>query len=372
MSYIILFPNNCKGLKQLKNVIFFSCLLGLWVAGCSHTAELTREAPSKESAKVEYTITYYIHADADYLFHDPNGQPVRANSQVLETALEVAKNAQLGEVFIFYQQPEKKILGLFPRKSNMLYHYVNGKKTTQVKYRHSDGDEDFLTTEAQLYNQYHFHSEDRSQQNYFLYFGHEIPNEEGTSYHQSLPNIRVNTSSFAEGIQHFLLTDQEQFDLVVLSTCNNGTPAMAYYLAPFTNHLLASPQNLHLSHIDTEGLQLLEDNPETSSRKVAHSLADNTFQRLKKEIQTTITLAEYDLKPVRKYISDLYDLTTAFEDSTRLNPYRENIDCAQFPFFNAEKYTQGIKTWYRPAKFGRNATSTTGHSGWGCKPKLEN
>ncbi|GAA5521716.1 hypothetical protein LQ318_08170 [Aliifodinibius salicampi] len=351
---------------------FIYCLIILGLLGCSHTAELTRDAPPDKPINIDYSIIYYIHADADYLFHDPNGKPVRANSQVLDTALNVAENARSGEVFIFYQQPEKKILALFPRKSSMLYHYTNGEKTTQIKYRYPDGNEDFLATEAQLYNRYHFHSGDQSLQNYFLYFGHEIPNEEGTNYHQTLPNLRVNTSSFTEGIEHFLSTDQKKFDLVVLSTCNNGTPAMAYSLAPVANRLLASPQNLHLSHIDTEGLQLLEDNPETSARKVAQSVADSTFKRLKKEIQTTITLAEYDLESVGRYINDLYDRTTAFQDSTRINPYRENVDCAQFPFFDAKKYTQGITTWYRPARFGRNANTMTQHSGWGCKPISEN
>lgn len=361
---------------KLKVPFLFIYLLVLGFLGCSHTAELTREDPPDVKSSVEYTITYYIHADANYLFHDLNGQPVRANSQVLETALEVAENARSGEVFIFYQKPEKKILGLFPRKNSMFYHFTNGEKTTQVKYRHPDENEDFLTTEAQLYSQYHFHSGDQNHQNYFLYFGHEIPNEGGSNYHQTLPNIQVNTSSFAEGIQHFLSPGQNhnKFDLIVLSTCNNGTPAMAYSLAPVAKHLLASPQNLHLSHIDTGSLRILEDNPdpETAPQNVAHSLADSTFKRLKKELQTTITLAKYDLEPVGRYINDLYDRTTAFQDSTRINPYRENVDCAQFPFFDEEKYTQGIKNWYRPARFGRNATVPTKHSGWGCKPLSEN
>lgn len=361
--------NDSKAIK-LKVQSLFIYLLILGFLGCSHTTELTREDPSNKSNSVEYTITYYIHADANYLFHDPNGQPVRTNSQVLETALEVAENARSGEVFIFYQKPEKKILGLFPRKNSMFYHYTNGEKTTQVKYRHPDENEGFLTTEAQLFNKYHFHGRDQNQQNYFLYFGHEIPNDEGTNYHQTLPNLRVNNSSFAEGIQFFLLTDQEKFDLVVLSTCNNGTPAMAYSLAPVANHLLASPQNLHLSHIDTGGLRLLEDDPETPPQKVAHSLADSTFKRLKKKIETTITLAEYDLESVGRYINDLYNRTNAYQDSTRINPYRENVDCRNFSFFDAEKYTQGIETWYRPSRFG--STAPARHSGWGCKPKSEN
>lgn len=320
-------------------------------------------------ADIEYSVIYYIHADAGYLFHDPEGRAVRANARVLDTALKVAEDARSGEVFIFYQRPEKKFLGLFPRKSNQFYHYQNGQKITQVKYRHTDKEEPFLTTEAQLYKQYGNHITEEDRQHYLLYFGHEIPNGEGTNYHRTLPDIKVNTVSFAEGIQQFLMKDNQIYDLVVLSTCNNGTPAMASRLLPSANHLLASPQNLHLSHIDTEKLRLLESNPGISPRQIAHSLADETFQRLENEIQTVITLVEYDLEAVRRYIHELNDLTTSRRATARINTYHQNVDCAQFPFFDTEKYTQGVETWYKQARFGRGSKLET-HSGWGCKPVL--
>lgn len=355
---------------MIRNLIFFSIIIGVFFAGCSTANELVNNDVTGQSAAIEYSVIYYIHADAGYLYHDSDGQPVRANSQVLETAIEVAERANSGEVFIFYQRPEKKFLGLFPRKSNQFYHYTNGQKTTQVKYRHSDKKESFLTTEAQLLKKYRYHTAEKDQQHYFLYFGHEIPKDNGKSYHRSLPNIEVNTASFAGGIQYFL-TDEQVFDLVVLSTCNNGTPAMASRLIPFANHLLASPQNLHLSHIDTEQLGLLESNPGISPRQIAHSLAGDTFRRLKEQVQTPITLAEYDFESIRKYVDELDNLITAFEDTARINRYHQNTDCGQFSFFDKEKYTQGIETWYKPAKFGRRADQSATHSGWGCKPLLE-
>jgi hypothetical protein len=84
------------------------------------------------------------------------------------------------------------------------------------------------------------HNRTDHHQNYFLYFGHEIPSENGTGYHLSIPGIDVNTVSFANGIQNFLFADEDRFDLVVLSTCNNGTPAMAELLVPFTKAMLGS------------------------------------------------------------------------------------------------------------------------------------
>lgn len=353
----------------IRSLLSYTIILAAFFAGCSSTSELVKNDVEDQPA-AEYTVIYYIHADAGYLYHDSDGQPVRANSQVLETALEVADNAHSGEVFIFYQRPEKKLLGLFPRKSNQFYHYKNGQKITQVKYRHSDKKEPFLTTEAQLFEEYRNDTAEKDQQRYFLYFGHEIPNDDGKNYHRTLPDIEVNTASFADGMQQFFKTEDQILDLVVLSTCNNGTPAMASRLMPYANHLLASPQNLHLSHIDTEQLQLLESNPGISPKEIAHSLADDTFRRLEEQIQTPITLAEYDFESMRGYIEELDDRIISYKDTARINPYDQNTDCGQFSFFDAEKYTQGIETWYKPARFGRRAASET-HSGWGCRPLLE-
>jgi hypothetical protein len=101
-------------------------------------------------------------------------------------------------------------------------------------------------------------------------------------------------------------------------------------------------------------------------------MAEQTYRRLAANIQTTITLALYDLDLVRPYIDELHTSAAAHEQSAQTSPIRDNADCAQFPFFDAEKYTSGIEAWYKPAKFGRRATDSTTHSGWGCRPVLKN
>lgn len=324
-----------------------------------------------QSAAIAYSVIYYIHADAGYLYHDPDGQPVQANARVLDTALAIAENARSGEVFIFYQRPEKKFLGIFPQKRSRFYHYTNGQKSTQVKYRHSDKQEPFLATEAQLYKQYGEHTPGNDRQHYFLYFGHEIPKEKGTNYHRTLPDIEVNTASFAGGIRQFFGADEQKFDLVVLSTCNNGTPAMAELLMPATELLLASPQNLHLSHIDTDSMAILERDPGPSPVQLAQSMAGQTYRRLAATIQTTITLALYELDKVQPYINELHTSAVTHEQSAQANLFRDNADCARFPFFDAGKYQAGVETWFKPSRFGRGNNSET-HSGWGCKPLSAN
>ena len=350
-----------------KTLIWQVLIMGFLLSGCSSTAELFKEPPKDEPVNTEYSVIFYIHADADYLYHDKEGIPVQGNSLVFDTALKVAEEAKSVEVFVFYQQSEKKFLGLFPRKKSRLYHYTNGRLSTRVKYRHSDKSEDFLTTEAWLHKQYQTHSRNKAQQNHFLYFGHEIPENNGKKYHRTLPEIAVNTTSFSAGIQKFLLTDEHRFDLVVLSTCNNGTPVMAEHLMSFSDVLLASPQNLHLSHIDSRRLNLMESSPKVSSIQVAESMAEQTFRRLETDINTTITLTVYDFELIQDYKNELQNFAREYESMKAIQYISDNIDCSEVEFFDDELFRRGIITWYTPAKFGRKA-HTYSHSGWGCKP----
>ena len=345
-------------------------IIGLLFSGCSYKTELSREYLPENGTDVSYSVIYYIHADSDYLYHDPEGQPVRENSGVLATAFEVAEQAGSGEVFIYHQRPERKLLGLFRGRSSRLYHYRNGQLHNRVKYRHPDKKETFLATEAQLLNQYRAQNRSDNHQSYFLYFGHEIPLVNGTGYHRSLADIDVNTVSFAKGIQNFLLSSEDRFDLVVLSTCNNGTPSMAELLVPFTNVMLASPQNLHLSHFDSGKMALLEKEPGISPLQLGHSMAEQTYKRLEATVHTTITLALYDLKHVQSYIHALTSLTAANKAPDRSVQFQDNVDCAELSILNPERYRKGVKTWYKPTRFGRQSGRLE-HSGWGCKPEVK-
>ncbi len=358
--------NPCSAYTILIGTALF---VGAVLSGCSHTSELPREDVLDETADVDYSVIYYIHADSDYLYHDASGRPVQGNRRVLDDARNVAENAGSGEVFIFYQRPEFRFLGLFPRRSSRFYHYVNGELANKVRYRHSDS-EAFLTTEARFHNRYGTRSGKADQRKFFLFYGHEIPDGGGKNYHRTKPDIAVNAASFSEGIQQFLLRQEQQFDLIVLSTCSNGTPLMADRLMPYASVMLASPQNLHLSHIDSGSLKLLEGEPGISNVQLARSLAGQTFKRLASEIRTTITLAVYDFDVVRNYHDELHAFATAHDSPGRINSFSDNVDCRQFPMFDDDTFSKGIETWYKPARFGRQSNATD-HSGWGCKPLVE-
>lgn len=350
-------------------LIILSLVTGLIFLGCSHTSELTGDNLQENEKDVDYSLIYYIHSDSDYLYHTPEGEPIQENSKVLNTVSSIAEEAISGEVFIYYQRPETKFLGLFPLKKSRLYHYKKGQLVNRIKYRHADKKEFFLSTEAKLLKEIRTQNRTDDHQTYFFYFGHEIPPESGKGYHHTLPDIEVNAASFATGIQNFLYSDEDHFNLVVLSTCNNGTANMAELLLPFTDAMLASPQNLHLSHFDTDAITQLEKVPDPSPIKLARIMADQTYQRLQETIQTTITLALYNLEEVKPYIDTLTSLTSANQTSDRSKQFEDNVDCAEIYSFGSEIYRQGVETWYKPARFGRQSGRST-HSGWGCKPLL--
>lgn len=180
-----------------------------------------------------------------------------------------------------------------------------------------------------------------------------------------MPGIAVDTESFGNGLQRFL-ADDAGFDLVTLSTCSNGTPQMAGQLAPFTNVLLASPQNLHLSYISIEPLKLLEAHPGIPPAELATEIAEHAYEKLVTTIQTVVSLAVYNLEETGGYLAELNAKTQAHEKEQKPNLNRENGDCSLLPFFDEETYTDGIRVFYRPPRFGATA-SNKHNSGWGCK-----
>ena len=350
----------------MKYLVF--CLI--IITGCSYTSGLTGDSPPDDGKDVSYSVIYYIHADSDYLYHNSDGEPIRENSEVLATAVDVAEEAVSGEVFIYHQRRDRKILGLFPRNNSRLFHYRSGQLINKVKYRHRDKKEAFFATEAQLMNQYRTQNRTENHRNYFLYFGHEIPLDNGKSYNRSLPDIEVNTATFADGLQNFLISDEDRFDLVVLSTCNNGTPAMAEVLIPFTDVMLASPQNLHLSHFDSDKMKLLEREPDIFPNQLARFLAEQTYDRLGSSVETTITLALYDLNEVKTYIDTLTSHTVSNTATDRFMQFRDNVDCSDSSLMDIASFSTGVETWYRPARFGRQSGQSS-HSGWGCKSGMK-
>lgn len=335
--------------------------LALFFTGCSSQRPVLNDRYT--SGDVNYSLIYLIHADSDYLYHNADGEALKADKKALSEAISIGRKAISGEVFIFHLKPERKILWLFPRKDRRVLHFRNGKLITDRRYS-PKSDSLLFKFESDFYASNRVHSSTIASK-ILLYFGHEVPVLGGKGYHQSLPDVKVNALTFRNGIRGFLTNEKEIFDLVVLSTCNNGSPHMAHLLSPISEYMMASPQNLHLSHIDTKDLISLEEDSD-SLKTIALQMAENTFQRMSNELHTAITLSLYDLNKVGSYMKEYYSLYEAYLNNSDIQINKENIDCTQLPILKDLTSQNGIHFWYKPPSFGRRG-STEVHSGWGCK-----
>lgn len=335
------------------------------MGACSTYKNVSSAQTDIAKANTDYRVIYYIHGDSDYLFHDEEGGAKQADSVALKRALKTAATAESGEVFIFHHNSESKFLGLFPRRNNRLYYYKNGELINEVKYRPEEKDEEFLTSESNLFSSYKLSEDTEVKRNFFLFFGHEIPSGPDQTYHSSFPEISVSTASFSDGLMHFNSAG-EKFDLTVLSTCSNGSPEIAKKLSPVTNILLASPQNLHLSHIRPEKLSILELNPVAPAAEIAEAIAEDTYRELSSSVQTVITLSVYRLDDIQGYLNELTTIVTEYTETNQPNEYRDNTDCAFLGLYAGE-FKEGVTVYYRAPAFGRESGRST-HSGWGCKP----
>lgn len=325
--------------------------------------QITVDPSDQSEANTEYSIIYLLHGDADYLYHNAEGEALQADEEVLKKAQAVAKDASRGEVFIFHQRPERKILWLFPKKDRRMYHYRNGELVNKISY--SPEDARTFAAESKLYKIYSLPTgSEKPLRRVLSFYGHEIPRESQTGYHQSRPDVYFGTHPFTDGVAQFNLSDSSRFDLIVLSTCNNGTPDMVNRLKNMADYVLASPHNLHLSHIDSDSLSVLERDPSISTADLAGKMADQTFDRLSKSIQTEITLALYNMDEVKNYVSVLAQRLARQMSEKEQRLATDNIDCTRL-LPDEMPGSTGVNVWFKPPAFGKKSTDES-HSGWGC------
>jgi hypothetical protein len=206
-----------------------------------------------------------------------------------------------------------------------------------------------FTTEAVLYNSLSTANKARS---FFFYFGHEIPTFSTQSYHSSQSNKAFNTDIFSNHLSLF----NTYFDLITLSTCNNGNPKMMDALSNKTDFVIASPQNLHLSYLSLSKLELLENDPEINTTILADSLAKDSFYKLTETLQTMVTVGIYDLSKISDYNSELAEKYSNYlEDVSEKPRFTDNIDCANIPLLSSIINSIGVTFYYKPPDFGRKA-----------------
>lgn len=348
--------------EQMNRVLPVLCLLVGVLLGCSGGLPLS---DSSSDTSPDHTLIYVIHGDGDYLYHE-NGIERQADQQALAEARLVAAHAPRTEVFIFHQRSSRDFLGLFSRPDGTFYHYRDGTLIARHTYRRSPGDTSF-TEEAALY---HDRRQAEGSNRTLLYYGHQVAEESRTGYHASYSKKSFGLDELVEGLEAFG-GSENPFGLVVLSTCNNGTPGTVAALAPLTRYLLASPGNLHLSYIDSHPLHRVAT-AERGIEDVAPQLAEWAFNRLDERTETAVTLTLYDTEALGPGLDDLassYERARAHHFADQ-EPLRVGfVDCRERLLPKVRFPASGVRTWYQAPSFGPQSQKDA-HSGWGCpRPK---
>jgi hypothetical protein len=364
-----LYKRSFAGTPQPFSVILgvFGCVvLAFFQLSCSPESFSNREKPEGLENRFDsrYSMLFVIHGDGDYLFHDSNGRSYKADNQALAGAMKVAVQNIYSEVFIFHQRSRRHFLYFIPRPDGKVYYYRNGRLIDEESYWR-DGPSRF-DSEIKLYERLRTRKKPESLR-MFLYFGHQIPEFDGSGYDASFPHRTFTVDDLADGLQKFT-RDSAKFDLIVLSTCFNGTPHTISAISPYTRIIVASPENLHLSYFDLQPFERIEIGlPDENTGEFFIKFARHAFDRLTKELQTTVTVAVYDVDRVRKYIhaiDTLYDYSL-----TRLIEQKpgsvEHYDCAEDTAFARPGMSEGVDVFYRPPRFGRFKQKQS-HSGWEC------
>jgi len=342
-------------------------VLVLFLLSCSSIPLSQRGIPPvKESGlPLRYSIIFVIHGDSDYLYHDTQGNARRADEEAFIGATMVAVQNPYAEVFIFYERPRRHTLFFFPRRDGKFYYYRNSRLLGTESYWRDQGSSRF-EPEIALYQR--FHAEEQPQLvRLFLYFGHEIPEFGGAGYDASYPHRTFTVPDLADGLKHFT-PHSTKFDLIVLSTCFNGTPFTVAALAPYARYIIASPDNLHLSYFDLHPFERLDVGLQDEDiAAFAKKFARQDFDRLTEDIQTAVTVAVYDVDHVRRYLHEVdsvydYTLTTLKGQKPRSV---EHCDCAEDSAYVLPGMSEGVDVFYRPPHFGRLKHKQS-HSGWEC------
>jgi len=358
-----------------------------------------------------------VHGDADYIYYDTSGRRHLADTEAVNQALYVARQASAAEVFIFHQVARRSPW-FHPAFDGVMRHYRNGLEVESLAYMRDPLHGDFRAEADLLRGLAAPTLSGADPIRVFLYFGHEIPLREQAGYSRSLPGQVFSLAGFTRGLQRFAgpggLTGSsgvpdpahasdsakaggpsrsgaKPFSLIVLSACNGGTPAMTQALVPFTPLLLASPGELHLSFLDARplatALPIGPGNPDVSldpastypvapypspypyrqARAWGENIAGASFDRLRETTETAVTLSLYDMDKASAYLQAHEQAWSPEKgegrDSKRSVPVFR--DCAENAGFGSGGPEAGVTTYYRPPRFGGDKTKTA-YSGWAC------
>lgn len=354
-------------------------VLSAWLVSCSTAPHVYTNTGHSQPPR--YSLIFMIHGDANYVFHDTAGIVHKADEDVLAQAMVVARANPRAEVFIFHEKPLIKTLFFFKRHDGEFYYFRDGELMVNQQYWRDEGTSRF-SVQGALYNAYRSKPDANGSQypkRMFLYFGHEIPEVDNQHYDESYPDSTLTIKKFSNDLRSFSAqeldtaisqrgTDSKDFDLIVMSTCYNGSPHSVAALSSFTQYIMASPTNLHLSYIDLEPFKNLDQTLSNGSiGEFVNYAAQHSYHKLSSSVQTVIGISVYDVAAVEPYINSVDSLYSQM--LTKMNMMTRttgtHCDCADLAPFNSPLMYNGVHVLYRPPLFGHDAGKTQ-HSGWSC------
>ena len=343
--------------------------LAALLASCSTTPPPV-EVGSLADPPPRYSIVVIIHGDADYAYHDTLGKVHRSDQEILSRARTVGERNAEAEVFIFHQIKRRHLLFLIPRRDGRAYVYRNGRLVARQSYWRDQGASPF-DPEVRLYHQLAGTAASPPVRQFF-YFGHELPEIDGTGYDASYRKRPVTIDDLAEAVKS-IAGNGTKIDLLGLATCFGGTPHTIRALAPHARYIVASPDNLHLSSFDLTPLESLElESDDGAVAAFADRFARNAFERLASEVQTVVSVVVYDTEDTWAFLDAVtgeYDRTLA-STLGRSRSSSHRCDCADDSAYVLPGMSQGLTVLYRAPRFGR-LKGKVGHSGWECRRILE-
>jgi hypothetical protein len=355
-----------------KPVYGLFCAVFLMIlTACSADLTVQREIRLSEvsSFDTKYSIIFVIHGDNNYLYHDSSGNSYKANEEALAGAIRVAEENIQAEVFVFHQKPGSRFLFFFPVKDGEYFYYRNGRLIENDSYWRDKEKADF-DFEIDLYNQLRLINKNKLIR-MFVYLGHEIPEINGAGYDLSYQERTFTVDNLANGLEGFS-SGFSKFDLIILSTCYGGTPYTIGKLGSFTRTIIASPENLHLSYFDLSALERMNNSLHRSDVPAfAKKFAKHSFDKLTRNIQTTVSIAVYDVEIVQNYLNSVNkeynSKLISLKDKTQLSlAAMERCDCIEIPAYQLSMISEGVDIFYRSARFGR-LKNKENHSGWECR-----
>lgn len=321
----------------------------------------------RTNAKV--SVLYVIHGDGNYTYHTPEGEKKRGDLRALDQAREVGENLLQGEVIIFHLKKREHIL-FFPLADGTFYYYNGGALIIKEKYRRREGSVD---TELGLLGNYFpkIPALPNRNKRIFAYFGHQVPENPMKGYHSSFPEAGFSISRLAQWFENsaevlYGTEKAKPADILILSTCNSGSPRTVRTFSPVAKWIIASPVNLHLSHMDTVPLLSTDFTAAENVEKPAVHLASRIFRNLSNRVFTEVAVSVYntqETRPFLKKIAGEIEETEHPGDGLIIRP--SYTDCAELNRYGKDELETGVTVFYRPPRFGRNQDKKT-HSGWGC------